>query len=58
MIVDRSIGLTQGRVQWRLAGIREGMIHVGAFFDEELAELPMSVKSGTVEIEVLSEGVE
>jgi hypothetical protein len=31
------------------------MIHVGTFFDEELAELPMSVKGSTVEIEVFSE---
>jgi hypothetical protein len=31
------------------------MIHVATVFNEELAELPMSVKGSAVEIEVLSE---
>jgi hypothetical protein len=31
------------------------MIRVGTVFNEELAELPMSVKGSAVEIEVLSE---
>lgn len=42
-------------MQGHLDGIQEGMIHVGALFDEELADLPMSVKRSAVEIEDLSE---
>src|SRR4030081_1621619 len=41
-------------MEWRFAGIRKRMIYIRAVFNEELAELPMSVKDGTVEIEILS----
>src|SRR3990170_3865817 len=43
-VVDRTVGFTQRQVQWRLAGGGLRMIYVGPVGDQELAQLPVTMK--------------
>src|SRR6266700_1840304 len=58
MVVGRTIGFAQGRVQWRFSGIWQRPIHLRAVFDEELAEPPVPMKSRAIELEVVAQRLE
>jgi len=54
-VMGKPIGCAESRMQRGLSGIRQGLIHVGALLNQKLTQLPMSVKSGAIEIEILSQ---
>src|SRR5713101_320341 len=58
VVVGRTIGFAQGRVQWRFSGIWQRPIYIGAVFDEELAEPPVPMKRRAIEVEVASQRLE
>lgn len=56
--VPDAIRLTKGRMERTLARVGVGVVNICPTLDKELTELPMPVKTGTTEIEVLTERAE
>lgn len=57
-IMRPSIGRAQGRMQRRLAGIRQRPVNVRTLLDQILAQLRVPVKNGPVEVIVVAQRIE
>ena len=54
-VMGSPVGCAESRVQRRFAGIRQRPVDVRALRDQELAQMRMPVKHGSVEVVVVSE---
>ena len=57
-IMRQAVGCAQRSVQRCLAGIRQASIYVRTALDQELAELPVTMKCRAIEIEIIPQGIE
>jgi len=48
------VGFADGHVERRLAGIGQRVVDVGALFDEELAQPPVTVKGRAIQTKVVA----
>lgn len=58
VMVGQAARFAQGGVQRGFPGIRQRQIHPGPVFDQELTELPVSMKSRAIQVEVPAETLE
>ena len=56
-VVPWAVRFAEGRVERRLTRIGQGSIDIRPMFDEKLAQLPMPVERGAVEVQIISERI-
>src|SRR5688572_31394863 len=54
-VMRGSIGCAKSGMQRSLTGVRQRFVHISALLDQELAELPVAMERGAVEIQVVTE---
>jgi len=51
--VARATGLAERRVEWRLSRVFVGVVHIGSALDEKLAQSPVAMEHGPVQVTVV-----
>jgi len=51
--VARATGLAERRVEWRLSRVFVGVVHIGSALDEKLAQSPVAMEHGPIQVTVL-----